>query len=69
MTPEKIKELSSPEAVDRLLTPPQSYGNGYKCCDQWIALAHALRTTRAELATTKHELVLLHSSLRDDLYD
>jgi len=39
-------DYTSPEAVERLLAPPQSYGNGYECCKQQIALAHALKESR-----------------------
>jgi hypothetical protein len=53
MTPEHIQKLSSPEAVEQLLAPPQSYGNGYDCCDQQVALAHALRGARAEIEALK----------------
>lgn len=59
----KDKDYTSPEAVDRLLAPPQSYGNGYDCCDQQVALAHALRDARVEIKHLKSMVQVAHCTM------
>ena len=60
---ERQKDFVSPRAVAKLLEQPQSYGNGYECCKQMIALARALRETREAYssALTSLELAEKHS--------
>lgn len=41
------EDYTSPDAVEKLLKDPQSYGNGFRCCFQMIALAKELRESRA----------------------
>jgi hypothetical protein len=53
-------DYTSPEAVERLLAPPQSYGNGYECCKQMIALARELREARSEIKVLEATVKTAH---------